>query len=544
MKTKLFVGAVGIPLIGLTSLPVLASNSSNGAALSSVKVVMPADSPILGQVMSLVSGAPDVDLLNGSNGVVSVAGKNASVSTTAGAQGEVIVNVNNNASAGDYSSVNAVVNINVYVHGGGSATAGGSGTTYFQGGVLTNEMGGLVSSLPIDCGDVAGSQGCWQIASTEATYPLEGGISTSSGENIPFETTTSPPIQNNVVTITPPPPPVVVLPTNPTTASSTQPQQTGSVLNGTYQAGGQTLSLSRITSSGSVSDAVLMGDISNSGWVSNSTIGEGSTLTGGILTGTIINKGAISDVDFRGSSLEGGTLAGTIDNSRGGTIEDVTLEADAHIKGGELTGTVTGDCTAPAVLENVRITADSNVSCVSLQGGSIEEGATVTETEEKPSENEIPESVVEETPPAENEIPESVVEETPVTSEETPPASIVEETTTRSTSETILATSPKASSDLPLLGTAIAVNKKGKSVVSESIFAGGIAIADEEIFQQSGTARKLQDTVDVKADILVDANDIGKKADILIYADYQATEEGELFQLMLDENGSYLKSLL
>jgi hypothetical protein len=77
-------------------------------------------------------------------------------------------------------------------------------------------------------------------------------------------------------------------------------------------------------------------------------------------------------------------------------------------------------------------------------------------------------------------------------------------------------------------------------VVSESIFAGGIAIADEEIFQQSGTARKLQDTVDVKADILVDANDIGKKADILIYADYQATEEGELFQLMLDENGSYL----
>jgi hypothetical protein len=527
MSKKLFVEAVSISLISLTSSSVLASSiNNNGPALSSVDVVISGDSPILGEIISLVSGAPGLpEMPNGGNGVVSFSGNGTSVSTTAGAQGEVTVNVNNSAQAGDNSSVNAIVNINVYVHGGGPGTSGG----FFQGGSLTNEMGGITSALPADCGGFAGSQGCWQITQTETTYPLESGISTSNGENIPFATPVDPSIQGATVMPTvpvvfSPPPPAVVVPPSPAVVvpptTNTQIPQSSSVLNGSYQAGGKTLSLSRITSKGSVSNAVLMGDISNSGWVSNSTIGEGATLTGGTLTGSIINEGTISNVDFRGSTIEGGTLNGTIDNSRGGTIKNVELGPNAHITGGKMAGTVTGDCTAPAVLEDVTITANSNVSCVSLDGSSVEEGAVVSE--------------------AGKELPEDI--ETPVTPEETvPPADItVEDTTTRSSSESSSVSPLEVSSDLPPLGKALAINKKGNAVESESTFAGGITVADEETFQQSNTVRKLQDAVNVKADILVDADDVGKHADILVYADYQATEDSEVFQLMLDEKGSYL----
>jgi hypothetical protein len=64
----------------------------------------------------------------------------------------------------------------------------------------------------------------------------------------------------------------------------------------------------------SISQANFAKDVKNKGIISNSTIGSEATLTGGKLSGYIINEGTIADIHFVGAKLEGGTLSGYIVN--------------------------------------------------------------------------------------------------------------------------------------------------------------------------------------------------------------------------------------
>ena len=112
-----------------------------------------------------------------------------------------------------------------------------------------------------------------------------------------------------------------------------------------------------VGSTGSLSNAIFEADVENQGMIGNSTIKEGVTLTGGSLTGTIINEGTIEDVTFVGSELSGGTLSGYIVNESlvGGVIKDVELAAGTVIKGGKIGGEINGDPTNPPVITDAEI---------------------------------------------------------------------------------------------------------------------------------------------------------------------------------------------
>ncbi|NJO17423.1 MAG: choice-of-anchor D domain-containing protein [Thioploca sp.] len=93
---------------------------------------------------------------------------------------------------------------------------------------------------------------------------------------------------------------------------------------------------------GNISSALLEGHIVNKGWIGNFVLQPESTLTGGNITGYILNHGEISDVKFKGASLEGGTLAGTIWNESpaNGVIRDVTIAENSKLIGGIVGGQI------------------------------------------------------------------------------------------------------------------------------------------------------------------------------------------------------------
>ncbi|MDM8566952.1 fibronectin type III domain-containing protein [Candidatus Halobeggiatoa sp. HSG11] len=118
----------------------------------------------------------------------------------------------------------------------------------------------------------------------------------------------------------------------------------------------------------SISNAIFKADVKNQGIISNSTIGEGVTLTGGYLTGTIINEGTIENITFVGSELSGGTLSGNIINESqvGGVIKDVKLAAGTVVKGGKVGGTITGSPIDPPVITAAEILPGTILSYVHL----------------------------------------------------------------------------------------------------------------------------------------------------------------------------------
>jgi subtilisin-like proprotein convertase family protein len=131
---------------------------------------------------------------------------------------------------------------------------------------------------------------------------------------------------------------------------------------------GQTAKDITIGSKGNISKVMLEGTIINDGWISNAMLNVDSQLTGGTLTGTIINYGTLTDIEFRGALLEGGTLSGTIINngSVGGTIKNVFLSARTKISGGKMAGNIIGDPKAPALLENMTVKAGSYLDNVKI----------------------------------------------------------------------------------------------------------------------------------------------------------------------------------
>ncbi len=127
-----------------------------------------------------------------------------------------------------------------------------------------------------------------------------------------------------------------------------------------------------------LANAQLQGTIINRGEIANITLLRAeSTLTGGILTGEIINQGILIDVEFAGTALTGGWLRGTIRNTKGGLIKAVRLAANAQIKGGKLQGQILGEATAPALLEDLTILAGSEIDNVVI-GENVSVGKEVT----------------------------------------------------------------------------------------------------------------------------------------------------------------------
>ncbi|BAP57803.1 hypothetical protein THII_3506 [Thioploca ingrica] len=142
---------------------------------------------------------------------------------------------------------------------------------------------------------------------------------------------------------------------------------------------GQTLTDLIVGPNGMIANGMLMGTLTNQGWVSNLTLEPQSHLTGGIVTGYIINHGEMADFEFRGAAIVGGTLAGDIFNTSqvGGYFHDVQLAAGTYLSGGQLGGEISGDAQAPALLEDLAIQAGSYLEYVTI-GEGVELAATVT----------------------------------------------------------------------------------------------------------------------------------------------------------------------
>ncbi|MBE9562590.1 MAG: hypothetical protein IMF12_06985, partial [Proteobacteria bacterium] len=75
------------------------------------------------------------------------------------------------------------------------------------------------------------------------------------------------------------------------------------------------------------------------------------------MTGTINNEGTIENVTFIGAELTGGTLSGNIINASqvSGIIKDVYLIAGTVLQSGKVAGTITGDPTDKPVITGVTI---------------------------------------------------------------------------------------------------------------------------------------------------------------------------------------------
>jgi parallel beta-helix repeat protein len=125
----------------------------------------------------------------------------------------------------------------------------------------------------------------------------------------------------------------------------------------------QTLTNVSVGENGRVSNIDLEGTITNKGWISNVIIKPNASLSGGIVTGYIINQGSMSDFEFRGEQLDGGILSGAITNSNGGTIKNVQLKTNAHISGGKVCD-LFGEIEAPALLENIKVQTGCELSGV------------------------------------------------------------------------------------------------------------------------------------------------------------------------------------
>ncbi|MDY6991374.1 MAG: FG-GAP-like repeat-containing protein [Pseudomonadota bacterium] len=140
----------------------------------------------------------------------------------------------------------------------------------------------------------------------------------------------------------------------------------GSTINFICNAQGRTAEDITLGPEGNVSHVVLVGTIENNGWLSNLSLQADSQINGGILTGYVDNQGLIKDIDFRGKQLTGGTLSGTIINNSevDGSLTDIHLAANTQVIGGQVAGLVTGD--SGAQLVDLVIAADSHLEQVTL----------------------------------------------------------------------------------------------------------------------------------------------------------------------------------
>jgi hypothetical protein len=112
-----------------------------------------------------------------------------------------------------------------------------------------------------------------------------------------------------------------------------------------------------------LSNGILDHTLNNNGEVSDITITTEGVIIGGTISGEINNQGVIKDVNSEGVII-GGTVSGEINNQ--GVIKDVNLEAGTHIDGGKLAGKITGNQEYPALLTNLEVESNSELTNVIL----------------------------------------------------------------------------------------------------------------------------------------------------------------------------------
>jgi Leucine-rich repeat (LRR) protein len=155
-----------------------------------------------------------------------------------------------------------------------------------------------------------------------------------------------------------------------TVSSSTVGCQTqSSSFSGSCNVGKHTLTNEvEVGKNASVSNAFFENDVDNKGMISNSTIGTYATLTGGKLSGYIINEGTLADVNFVGMEISGGILSGYIVNNSkvGGVIRDVQLAGGTTITGGKVGGEINGVPENPALITNAKIMSGCQLTHVCL----------------------------------------------------------------------------------------------------------------------------------------------------------------------------------
>jgi calcium-activated chloride channel regulator 4 len=150
-----------------------------------------------------------------------------------------------------------------------------------------------------------------------------------------------------------------------------------------YNYQGQTLTDATIEENSSLSNATLVGTITNQGWLSNITVSSEATLQGGTLTGNVTNKGTVKDITFVGHQLQGGELEGKIiinsDTDLGlGVVKNVTLAKETYLQYGVFDGTVTGKAEGNALIEDAKIRAGAKLSHVTLgEGCQVAEGVGI-----------------------------------------------------------------------------------------------------------------------------------------------------------------------
>lgn len=119
---------------------------------------------------------------------------------------------------------------------------------------------------------------------------------------------------------------------------------------------GQVITDAVLGPAANVVGGILAGSIKSEGIVSQVAIARGAILEGGKITGFVTSQGILSNFEFVGADLSGGTISGDITNKSPvqGTLTDVCLVANTHIKGGFMQGVITSEAEAVA-LEKVVI---------------------------------------------------------------------------------------------------------------------------------------------------------------------------------------------
>ena len=266
---------------------------------------------------------------------------------------------------------------------------------------------------------------------------------------------------------------------------------------------GQQLMDLTVGPNGILADGILIGTLTNRGWVSNLTLEPNSRLSGGIVTGYIINHGEMADFEFRGAAIVGGTLAGHVVNtsSVGGYFRDVQLAANTHLSGGRLASNISGDAQAPALLEHLEIQAGSYLEYVTI-GDGVKLAADITWGEGVQFNN-----------PSDD--PRLVFKPLPV------PQPVACDT------------------QLPSLGVT-AINANNQVIENESKYSGGIAV-NSGSFGPSAIVQ-LTDTVAIHGMVCVDPEHTGQLADLVVYLDYQPLNSSteDKYHYMLDSNGEVL----
>ncbi|MBE9562693.1 MAG: hypothetical protein IMF12_07520, partial [Proteobacteria bacterium] len=132
----------------------------------------------------------------------------------------------------------------------------------------------------------------------------------------------------------------------------------------------QDSSNNRVVTSNQVLFNFIATTINNTGYnLHNYIIEPNGGIIGGSVSGIILNKGLLADVQIKPDTIvSGGTLSGTITND--GVLENVQLLSNAVINGGTISGKIVGFPEAPAII-NATIANDSELENVIL-GTNIE----------------------------------------------------------------------------------------------------------------------------------------------------------------------------